>query len=540
MTAPNLNLFPQVVSICKCLKGNKVALKKTLGQYLGAYDTNLWISVRHDEAILATSNEGGALAAAVEAGKMVIPTEIMRMLSLDNGDSIVMVQRGENVALKKVTVQVTEGECPRCYDVETPTTMVRVAQMGLTPAAELPVLLENAGRLRLNYSVRSFIAGRQTLESYLCRQLLDVPDKHDHALCDRLIADRLNQQSSNGSWQNNTMLTARSLKELAQLGCKADDTEMENGAQWLLGRVETSLLPGFFYLTDELARDHLRISDDIVRNNSKERFRRSRLSLRKENKPAVRMADDLIKLPCGHLVMWPTGIIVETLALLGYENDDRVHRALGTIFARNEFCEGPYAIAFGAGLASKWPDEKCMQELLNDALQQYRLRGLWHTAQLLEGYLIEYFHGEPRFNTPRIKHQHYDGYDEYDLQVRPMGCYSCMWMPMRAIGVMENAMARRCVDHLLLRILSSADFSPDKPFQIDLEQIFHHDIAALAEILAPLDSTIALSGLLKLLPLILDSQHRDGSWGEDVLKDRVTLAVTRALTSLHKRNIFVI
>ena len=73
----------------------------------------------------------------------------------------------------------------------------------------------------------------------------------DVQLREQLTRERAGLQEDDGSWAHDPMLTARTIRELCELGGTGSEP-VERGAAWLLERPESEANPGMFFVTDRL------------------------------------------------------------------------------------------------------------------------------------------------------------------------------------------------------------------------------------------------------------------------------------------------
>jgi hypothetical protein len=130
------------------------------------------------------------------------------------------------------------------------------------------------------------------------------------------------------------MRTARSLRELAELGVRRNAVPVRKAATWLLSRPESPHKPGAFLLTDELV-DELDFCVKKGRTKPGKHFR-------ERTKPAEKVAaaegDDMFRRGCGPRFLWPNAVAVEALALAGYGDHPRVKAAVAAAVG-SDWCE---------------------------------------------------------------------------------------------------------------------------------------------------------------------------------------------------------
>ena len=392
-------------------------------------------------------------------------------------------------------------------DYETPLAVRRVAQTS-PPPKDLLVALKKANKTRrLKRSVRDFLRGRESFEAWRARTLLAPAKAADEALRQRLIAKRLAEQLPDGSWAGKVPLTARRLKELAELGLTRRRKEIRAGVDWLLARPTAGRGAGTFFLTDELCEAFKRCLKE------KKRFR--------DRKPAeIALAaegDPLYASPCGPRITWPNAQVIETLLMLGLEKHPRVQQALRPLLSPH-WCEcgfNPFS------KRSVTPAELAEREA--EARRLFRYGGVKTFDDLTS---VDDHYGQP--DTRRLSHKRRGKTDVY-LRALPSGTGPCNVISMNAISRCMSAWHRSFAESAIWE-LASTQHAPDGHFP--LYGRFHDNQAALLDTMARYDIPPAKIFVLRSMPWIVNTQNNDGSWGDDAHKDAVTLAIVKALLSV--------
>ena len=327
-------MIPQALAVATVARDGKAAIKKSVKQHLGSDAIHLEM---HDEVRLVSTPSVGAETLTVRGTRMVLSDGVLQILELEPGALLALVSRPEGaVALKKMTVEEQPGDHAHIIDVETPHALVRTAYTNPMPDVLLLQLRVQYANTRLRYDMRDYLRGRETFPAWQARQLLECADSGDDALRERYVEARLSQQTDDGSWDGNVLLTARNLRELADLGLTRDDAPVQYAVAWLVARPQSEHNPGQWFADDALVEEQAQVV--VSRQAGKGgRFRQIKTSEKKR----IMSGDGLIHAPCGPRIMWPNGLVIEALLKLGYEDHERVQAALRTMTI-NDWCECGY------------------------------------------------------------------------------------------------------------------------------------------------------------------------------------------------------
>ena len=212
------NEVPQIIAIVPISQDGKLNLKKIVSEYLGVKKAERLFLDTRNEIRLSTIEATGEEIPVLPGNKLCLPEGVLDRLEIAGSSLVGFVQRENAVAVKKVEIVEEEGERAEAIDLETTYRIVRKAMTNPMPDKLLPKLENECKDLRLNYDVHRFLRGRQTVESWQARKLLGISGTSDDGLRMKLIHERLEKQRDNGSWEDNVPVTARTLKELAELG----------------------------------------------------------------------------------------------------------------------------------------------------------------------------------------------------------------------------------------------------------------------------------------------------------------------------------
>ena len=337
--------IPQIVAIVSISADGRLNLKKAVRQHLGLGDGQTLFLDMQDEIILSTE-EGKAVGLPLEIEKrsrISLPEDVLKKLGIAERSPVALVQRRNAVAVKKLESVEEESERARLVDVETTYRITRKAETNPMPEKLLPRLRERYKDLRLKHSVWGFLKGRHTLEAWKARGIFGRAEPSDETLRSKLITERLERQLGDGSWEGRVTVTARNLRELADLGMTQEAGQIQRAVDWFMARPQSTYNPGMFFSTDDLVAEQARIVGERKRaveeeiRGPKPRFR----DLKASEKRLVMAGDDMIRNPCGPRIMWPNALALEALLSLGFEDHDRVQRALKTMMTA-DWCECGY------------------------------------------------------------------------------------------------------------------------------------------------------------------------------------------------------
>jgi hypothetical protein len=509
--------IPQVVAIVSVPANGRINLKKAVRQHLGLEaDQPLYLSLA-DEITLSTKATDAAIA--LEKGnRITLPDNVLAHLELSKRKRVGLVQRPNAVALKKVDVVERAGTRARLLDIETATTITRRVETNPMPDELLPTLRAQHANLALHHKTTEFLHKRRTLAAWKTRQLLNQPESSDESLRQTLVVERLEQQEDDGSWGEHVPLTARTLRELADLGLTREDTNVQRAAAWLLDRPQSEHNPGMFFASDELVQEQAQVVKRR-QNGIRDRFRKILVSEKKR----VMAGDDLIQAPCGPRIMWPNALAIEALLGQGYEKHERVQIALRTM-RTHDWCECGYQHGF-----SDWRDsapftEKQVAEFEKLCIAQYRYGGLSSPEALAQADMAH-----STFPQPRVSRATTPNGEEYLLEM-PEHIQGCEAITTRALSRVRDATMRRFAEAHLWRFAgkqhgSKGEFPPER-YGSGFSQ------AGFLYLFGCYDHPASKVVVLRALPWIVDTQNENGSWGSKGCADAATLAVVSALLSL--------
>jgi hypothetical protein len=516
--------IPQIVTIVTVSAQGRLNLKKAARQHLELGDAQAVFLDIGDEITLSAEKGRGRELPLEKGGRITLPERALSALAIARRSLVGLVQRERALAIKRVDIVEAEGEKARFLDVETAYRITRRAESNPMPEQLLPRLRERYRDLNLRHDAREFLRGRRTLEAWKARKLLATADPSDEQLRQNLTDERLGRQREDGSWEGQLAVTARNLRELADLGMTRGHSDLERAIVWLMARPESAHNPGMFFATDQLVEEQATVVAEKRkakaegRKAPKLRFRK----LRASEKRRVMAGDDLIGAPCGPRIMWPNALVLEALLALGYEGHPRVQRALRTLLTQ-EWCECGYQDGLAAWRRSEPFTMEEIEAIEAACISQYRFGG----RRIEDLRRADMAH--PRFHIPRIAHTTSGGADEYLLRMDGH-LQGCEVITTRAMSRVADRRMRRFAEAHLWRF-ASYQHSPDGRFFRDRGGygLLH---AGVLDLFAQYDHPAANAAIMRAIPSIIDAQNGDGSWGEKPRKDASSLAMLSALVSV--------
>jgi bifunctional DNA-binding transcriptional regulator/antitoxin component of YhaV-PrlF toxin-antitoxin module len=509
--------IPQIIAIVSVPANGRISLKKAVRQHLGLQNGQPLFLHIGDEITLSSDPQGATVALG-KGNRITLPEDVLARLDISTGTRVGLVQRPNAVAVKRVDIVEQRSERACLLDVETPRTITRRVETNPMPGELLPALKAQHADMALRYDVFGFLTGQQTLAAWQARRLLGRPAPGDEGLRQALIAERLEDQSENGSWHDHLLLTARNLRELADLGLTGEDANTQRAIAWLVERPQSEHNPGMFFATDELVTEQAQVVERR-QGGIRDRFRQ----LKTSEKKRVMAGDDLICAPCGPRIMWPNALVLEALLRLGYEDQPRVQTALRTMTA-HDWCECAYQHGVSDWRSSGPLTIDQIAQFEQTCIAQYRYGGISDLQELAQADM-----SHAPFRLPRVAHTRTDGADEYPLEM-PEHTQGCEAITTRAMSRIRDARVRRFAQAHLWRFAGKqrgpkGEFAPES-YGSGFSQ------AGFLYLFACYDHPASKVVVMRALPWIVDAQNEDGSWGEDHNADASTLAVVTALLSL--------
>jgi len=518
--------IPQVIAIVSVSTDGRMNLKKAVREHLGIKEPKKLFLDMSDEIILSTDEKKGEEIELIKGNRIHIPEQALRRLGMTTKSLVGLVERKNAVAIKKVKIVGREAERARIFDLETTHMLTRVAETNPMPQKVLPKLRERYKDFKLRYYVKDLLRNRRTVEAWKARKILGISEPSDEELRKKLIEDRLKMQREDGSWEGRVTITARNLRELADLGMTGDDAEIQKGARWLVNRPQSPYNPGMFFATDELIKEQKEVIEQRRKHRSGARERFNKRRALEVN--LVRAGDSLIGWPCGPRITWTTALALEALLKLGYEENERVQSAL-RMLTMSRWCDNAqqHGLSGTGEMRRKEPyTQEEIEKIEEDCIQQFKYCGISGTEEIKGADMAHipfYIRRTAHVSTP-------DG-DEYPLRMPDVGG-GCPLIMTRALSQVKNEKLRRLAQTNLWKF-AGWQHSPDGSFPGKYAQrYFKYPQAAFLSIFAAYDHPVAKVAILKMIPWIVENQNEDGSWGHESTKDTSTLAVASALKSV--------
>jgi hypothetical protein len=241
----------------------------------------------------------------------------------------------------------------------------------------------------------------------------------------------------------------------------------------------------------------------------------------KAEKEIVRKGLDTVHIPCGVRVMWPNAFALKALLELGYEEDERVKRALRFLSAGG-WCENPYRFGCSDLEKRRIPTQEEIRKKTNQIVTAYKYGGI---GDLEEFHHLDMTNQCPVFRYPRISALKKGMTTVYSLRM-PMAQLPCALMTCWALSKLEDPHLQSLMEMRIWDAATNQNFVDGhfdykhigKYFYLDLFSSFALPIAKLA--------------IMRCIPWIIDSQNDDGSWGTNEEMDTATLSVVRAIRSV--------
>jgi len=507
--------IPQIISIVPISPNGEMNLSESVKQYLGMKGA-LFLHVP-DEVLLSVESIKGERM-DVRNGGIILLGKALRKLNISTRSLVGLVQRDDALAIKRFEVSEREGERAKIVDIETKYKIMRMIEVNPMPEKALRKLKRKYKRFKLRYDVMRFLQGRRTFEAWKARRILGKIERSDEDLRKELVRERLESQSEDGSWEGASTITARNLRELADLGLRRDSKEIRRAVSWLMKRPESPYNPGMFFVSDELVKEQ----EEVIKGRRKQ-AKGPRDRFRQKRGPEIRLVkagDALIGKPCGPRIMWPNALVLEALLKLGYEGNERVRRALWSLLL-HDWCECAYQHGLSR-FSRKVPySREEIARIEEECMQQYRYGGMNNTKE--EVYKAN--------AIPRIGRNIKAGAEEYTLRM-PEHLQGCELITTRAMSHVRDESIKRYAEAHLWRFAGRQHSADGRYIGKYPEGYFSNSQAGYLGLFASYDHPVSKVAIMRSIPWMVDNQNRDGSWGDEPSKDSSTLAVISALQTV--------
>lgn len=515
-----------MIAIVSVYPDGRMNLKKAAREHLGMRGRQRLFLDMSEEILLSTDEAKGEEIELIKGNRVRMPEEALRRLGITEKSLVGLVERKNAAAVKKVEMVGRKADRSRIFDLETTHTLTRVTETNPMPCELLPKLKERYKDFKVRYDVRDFLKGRRTFEAWRTRRILEISEPSDEKLRAKLIEERLKKQRGDGSWERRVTITARNLRELADLGMSRDDNEIQRGVRWLLDRPQSPYNPGMFFATDELINEQRELIEQRrkQRGGARERFNKRRAL----EVNLVKEGDSLIGWPCGPRITWTTALALEALLKLGYEEKERVQAAL-RMLTMSRWCDNAqqHGLSGTGEIRRREPYSiEEIEKIEEGCIQQFRYGGVSGTEEIERADMAHI-----PFYMRRIAHKSTPDGEEYPLRMPDVGG-GCPLIMTRALSQVKNEKLRRLAEANLWKF-AGWQHSPDGSFPGKYaERYFKCPQTAFLSIFAGYDHPVAKTAILKMIPWIVEKQNEDGSWGRGSAKDTSTLAVVGALRSV--------
>lgn len=516
--------IPQIVSIVPLKSERKLLLKKAVRQHLRLNGKRTLYIDTTNEIILSAQKSFGQQIKINSKNLISLTDKVLSTLKVKEKTQLALVQRANAVAIKAFKIIEQQGNYARFIDIETTYKITR--RIETNPALEnfLPKLVNRYKKAKLKYNVYPFLSDKKSLEAWLSRRILGKAKKSDRQLQRSLIDERLKRQHKNGSWENHITVTARYLRELADLGMTKKDSQIRKAIKWLTDRAQSKYNPGMWFATDELVRQQAEVIKR--RKQHKGKGPKERFNVRKAKEiNLVRAGEPLATDPCGPKISWPTALVMEALLKLNCENLQRVKTALHTLTINPFWCDNSYQHGLSEWKRTTPPSMENIEGFKQYLIQFFKYGGIRNPQELAKADVSH----QP-FYTKRVKRLPSKNAEKYLLRM-PDASEGCRIMMIRALCRASNPVLQKILELFLWNYAAVQNYK-DGTFTLHPQRTFTDMQLPFLQLYSNYDYPIAKLVLLRALPWIINNQNKDGSWGKESYKDIATYAVVRSLVSL--------
>lgn len=516
------NKIPQIIALAKISKAGKIGLRKSVREHLGVSAGDVLYLTLSPEICVSSKNQKGIPLTLAENFRIQLPESAMENLKPPKDYRIAIVERKHGVALKTFRLKESDGEEALWIEHETEFHIVREIQKNPMPDVVLKNLRDEYKSLKLKYDVIHFLTGKQTFPSWKARQMLYVKESSDEVLRLKLIEDILSARDQGGSWHFSVPVTARHLRELFQLGYGKKSSHVKKGIDWLLHRPESEYMPGLWTVTDDLVAVQSQVIEERKRHSGKGPRPRFKLAKSGEHQ-LVQEGDHGLPRSCGPRVMWTSALVLESLLLLDCENEDRVQRAIRTLSTNPHWCDNTYQHGLSTWSRTEPLSLAMIEPFMNRVIRYYRCGGIPGLESFYQDNVFQYFERAARLPSKAE--------DRYLLKMPVEIGEGCKVVMTRALRCANDPVVQKLIEFHLWEFAGLLNFGFLKNAGIQYTKLTKHD-SHLLHLFSLFDHPVAKVVITRALPIIVQSQNRDGSWGSDSQKEVTTLGVLSALTSL--------
>lgn len=515
---------PQLVSITSVTAEGILSLRKAVRQYLGINgQKKLHLETAHEIILSAQAGKGKPIEIDSK-DRICLPSEVLNILGIKSKTQVALVERGNAIAIKAFKIAEEQGDRARFIDIETNHNIVRKVQTNPPVEQFISMLVEHYRNMKIKYDVRAFLRGRESLQAWQARKMLGSTKQSDKKLRQILIEDRLIRQHENGSWENHVPVTARNMRELADLGMTQKDSKIRKAIDWLIDRPQSKYNPGIWFATDELIREQAQVIER--RKQHKGKGSRERFNQRKgEEVNLVCAGEPLAFKPCGPRISWPTALVLEALLKLGCENLERVQTALQTLAINPMWCDNSYQHGLSEWKRTKPPPMEALKVFRKYSIQSFKYGGICDIQELSRADMCH----QP-FHLRRVAQFSSGNSREYPLKM-PDADLGCRLMMIRALSKVKNITLKKMTEIYLWNYAGLQNHE-DGSFNTNPERTFTDLQLVLLQIFSSYNHPVSKLVILRALPWIINNQNKDGSWGKGPYKDVATLAVVHSCAAL--------
>jgi hypothetical protein len=523
-TKKNNDAIPQLVSIIPLKSEGKLLLKKAVRQHLGLTGKNTLYLDTKNEIILSAQKNKGEQVKINSKNLIRLTDKALSILKIKEKTQVGLVERANAIAIKTFQIIEEQGDHARFIDIEKTYKITRKVETNPIIEQFLPKLVNRHKKTKLKYNVYTFLKEKKNLEAWLSRRILGTAENSDKQLRRLLIEERLKKQQKNGSWENHVTVTARYLRELADLGMTKKDSQIQKAITWLIDRAQSKYNPGIWFATDELVRNQA----EVIKRRQKQKGKGSkeRFNIRKASEiNLVRAGEPLTMNPCGPKISWPTALILEALLKLDCENLPRVKTALHTLTINPLWCDNSYQHGLSEWKRIKPPSMENFEAIKKYYIQFFKYGGIRNPKELARADASH----QP-FHLIRMTRSSSKNAEKFLLRM-PEASEGCRTIMIRALSKASNPVLKKILELFLWNYAAVQNYK-DGTFTLNPQRTFIDMQLAFLQLYSNYDYTIAKLVILRALPWIMNNQNKDGSWGKKPYKDIATYIVVRSLASL--------
>ncbi len=168
------------------------------------------------------------------------------------------------------------------------------------------------------------------------KELLETPNDRDEQFLREYVRQLAEAQLENGSWEDNTMVTAFNIIKLREAGAASDIPVLARGARWLLSTSEPYGFPGLFMLSEKHVSRFNAWKTSQPRGHSGRPHRRTTDVEARHYLEKKDVLSSVSAWPCELRLTWVSGIAIEALLRCGLHQEPRIVKAINTLLRMNE------------------------------------------------------------------------------------------------------------------------------------------------------------------------------------------------------------